>query len=249
MNDEQKFQFDLHGYTVIRGVLNEVEVAELNRLADEKFPRQEGDDLKRSTFKIIDWGKPVLDLIDHPRLTPCLDEFLGPKFRLDHDYCIFMQKGGSRGKLHGGPHAAPDHWYRYTDGVIRNGLCVLGVAISDVGPGDGGFCCIPGSHKTNFMDSVPDDVRSYERDADYVVQPALKAGDAVLFTEALIHGTMPWTANHERRALLFKYAPGHSAWSGDFYDVDAYGTVSDQQRRILERPFIGGRKNSLLQPA
>ena len=28
-----------------------------------------------------------------------------------------------------------------------------------------------------------------------------------------MHGTAPWTADHERRTLLFKYCVSHMAWS------------------------------------
>ncbi|HIN31274.1 TPA: hypothetical protein EYM82_20605 [Candidatus Poribacteria bacterium] len=51
----------------------------------------------------------------------------------------------------------------------------------------------------------------YER---YVVDVNAKAGDAVIFTEALIPGTLPWKAKHQRRALLYKFSPGYQAFSG-----------------------------------
>ena len=66
---------------------------------------------------------------------------------------------------------------------------------------------MPGSHKSNYLDLLPPDVRNYERPAPYVLQPAVEAGDVLIFTEALVHGTMPWTADHERRCLLYKYSP------------------------------------------
>ena len=44
----------------------------------------------------------------------------------------------------------------------------------------------------------------------------LKAGSAVIFTEALTHGTIPWTAEHERRALFCRYMPGHMAFVGRY---------------------------------
>jgi ectoine hydroxylase-related dioxygenase (phytanoyl-CoA dioxygenase family) len=53
----------------------------------------------------------------------------------------------------------------------------------------------------------------FERPAPYVIQPAVEAGDALFFTEALIHGTLPWRGTQERRALLYKFSPGYSAWS------------------------------------
>lgn len=64
---------------------------------------------------------------------------------------------------------------------------------------------------------------------------------ALIFTEALIHGTLPWKAAHERRALLFKYSPGHSAWSQRYYSPDDYVGLTDQQRRILAPPSVGSR--------
>src|SRR5213596_1449987 len=95
-------------------------------------------------------------------------------------------------------------------------LCVPGMHAKPPSPaaeGDGGFACIPGTHKSHFLNGIPPEVRRFERKAHYVVQPAVEAGDALFFTEALIHGTMTWSAQHERRALLYKYSPGHSAWS------------------------------------
>jgi ectoine hydroxylase-related dioxygenase (phytanoyl-CoA dioxygenase family) len=80
-----------------------------------------------------------------------------------------------------------------------------------------------------------------------VVQPAIEAGDVVIFTEALVHGTAPWTADHERLVLLYKYSPGNSAWMGEYYDLDQYTGLTEQQRRILAPPSVGGRPPSARQ--
>ena len=239
MTDEEKFIVDLEGYLVIKDVLMPDEVAEMNKIIDR------GDHSGHPTL----WGAPFKKLIDHPKILSYLIELIGPKFRLDHDYAIFMCAGESRGRLHGGEDGGypggpeGDHWYKYRDGVIRNGLCVITYCLSDVAEGDGGFACIPGSHKSNFLSCLPPDVRSFESHAHYVAQPTAKAGDAIFFTEALIHGTMPWRAAHERRSLLYKYSPGHSAWSGHFYDLSEFGELTDQQKRILSPPSIGNRPN------
>lgn len=251
MTPEEKFSFDLEGYLVIKNILTPDEVTELNAIADEKFPFPEKPDeksLDRREFAVSRWSKATQNLLDHPKATPYLDELLGPKFRIDHDYCIFMREGGKSGGLHGGPgihEGSPDHWYTYRDGVMRNGLCVLTYFLAPAGKGDGGFACVPGSHKTNFKNALPNEVRSFERPAHYVVQPEVEAGDALFFTEALIHGTMPWTADHERRALLYKYSPGHSAWGGGYYNADDYDELTEQQRRIMAPPSVGGRPASL----
>ena len=145
------------------------------------------------------WGEPFKRLIDHPKILPYLVDLLGPNVR-DHDYAIFMSGGEGRGGLHGGEDGGSpggpegDHWYKYRDGIMRNGLCVMTFNLADAPAGAGGFACIPGSHKSNFLREIPSEVRRFERPAHYVAQPALGAGDVLFFTEALVHGTMPWKA-------------------------------------------------------
>jgi len=67
-------------------------------------------------------------------------------------------------------------------------------------------------------------------------QPELLAGDVLIFTEALIHGTAAWKAAHERRTLLYKYSPPHSSWAIQPYDVSRYPNASEQQRRLMAPP-------------
>jgi hypothetical protein len=244
MTEEELFRFDLEGYLVVKQVLSAEEVAALRTIALQKSPADRF--AYHRDFGASAWGDPYRALIDHPKIVPYLLDVLGPKFRLDHDYCIFMTNGGRDQDLHGGATSRnPDHWYQYRDGVIRCGLTVVTFVLSAASAGDGGFCCIPGSHKSNFIQSLPYDVRSYQRTPAYVVQPAVEPGDAILFTEALIHGTLPWTAEHERIAVIYKYSPGHSAWMGTYYDPAAYPGLSDQQRRILAPPSVGERPDSI----
>ena len=73
----------------------------------------------------------------------------------------------------------------------------------------------------------------------------VEAGDLIIFTEALVHGTMEWTAEHERRSLLYKYSPGHSSWSRHYYDMDDYQDLTEQQQRFLMPPFIGEREDTV----
>jgi Phytanoyl-CoA dioxygenase (PhyH) len=242
MTSEERFLFDLEGYLVIRQVLGPAEVAALNAIAEGKIPAPPERRTYGRIFRASAWGLSYQALIDHPRILPYLTQLIGPRFRLDHDFCIFTSKGGRGQELHGGESDEnPDHWYRCRDGVMRNGLTVVSFFLSPAKVGDGGFCCVPGSHRSLLVGGLPDDVRSYRRRPHYVVQPAVEAGDVIIFTEALIHGTAPWTADHERRVLLYKYSPGHSAWMGDYYDPGQYTGLTEQQRRILTPPSVGGR--------
>ncbi|MYD44503.1 MAG: phytanoyl-CoA dioxygenase family protein [Gammaproteobacteria bacterium] len=239
LTDEEKFRFDLQGYLIVKNVLSRHECQELSDIADEVWPRTQEDGAFRRTGAISRWHQRYLDLADHPKLLPYLIELLGSRVRLDHDYCIFMQKDGAKNMLHGGPRIhESDHWYHYSDGIMRNGLTVATYALTDAEVGDGGFACVPGSHKTNFLKHFPRDVASFDRVVDYVYQPAIEAGDVLIFTEALIHGTATWRAKHERRALLYKYSPPHSRWGHDRYDHADYPNATAQQRRLMAPPSV-----------
>ena len=232
--EEEKFRFDLQGFIVLPGVLTRTECTLLSELSDAAWPRQPGDGAFRRTEAISRWGGAFLNLIDHPCVLPYLVELIGPRLRADHDYCIFMRSGADGQNIHGGPmRYESDHWYHYHDGVMRNGLMVATWVLNDAEPGDGGFVCIPGSHKTNFIDAVPREVLTQEYRPDYVIQPELRAGDVLLFTEALIHGTATWRGSQERRALLYKYSPPHSSWAKVPYNLQHYPNASPQQQRLM----------------
>ncbi|MYF73777.1 MAG: phytanoyl-CoA dioxygenase family protein, partial [Gemmatimonadetes bacterium] len=194
MTLEEKFIFDLQGYIVVKNVLSQAEVDELNAIADQKMADQEevNNGLKIPR-RVSLWGKPFQNLFDHPNMIPYLSELLGPQFRADHDYGIFMRQGGRKGGLHGGDHRAGTHYYKYRDGVMRNGLTVVVYFLAPAPPGSGGFCCVPGSHKSNFALNVPEEVRSFKRIPHYLANPSAETGDALIFTEATMHGTLPWT--------------------------------------------------------
>ena len=249
MTPEEKFIFDLDGYLVVKNVLSHAEVDALNALADEAWPGEYDENNMRRTDRVSRWGPASQALLDHPNALPYMVELLGPKVRIDHDYCIFMQKGGKAGRLHGGQTmqggVPGDHWYKYHDGMIRNGLTVFTYCLTHADSGDGGFGCIPGSHKSNFTVDIPAAVRCHERPAHYVRQVAVKAGDLIIFTEALVHGTMEWTAAHERRTLLYKRSPGYLSWASIYYDVDDYLGATERQKRMLAPPSVGNRPDTV----
>ena len=251
MTQEEKFVFDLQGFLLISNVLSQEEVTRLNQITDRVYPRNYDESSgNRKNYKnmpnVSRWDPACQNLIDHPRIVTYLETLIGPHFRLDHDYSIFMNPSGQGGPLHGGPERdAGSHFYKHYEGTIRNGLSVVTFFLSDVGPGDGGFVCVPGSHKTNFLWDLPEDVKHHQRFPPYVEQPIAKAGDALLFTEARIHGTRRWEAAHERRTFLFKYSPGNMSWASEYYDTNDYANLTDQQRRILAPPSTGGRERTL----
>ena len=243
MTDHDRYFLDLNGYMLLEGVLTSAEVDRLNEEIDARDLPEPTDDIWSQRFGgFFMWNRVFRDLIDNERVLGVLIEMLGEKLRLDHAYGVLMGQGNVGLHLHGqGMPYDPAQYYVHRNGRMYNGLTVVSWALADVGPGDGGFCCIPGSHKSNYP--LPGDVRGFEGHRDWVRQVPHKAGDVVIFTEALTHGTLPWQGSHHRRSLLLKYAPSHLAWGKMHAPPEALEPLlTDRQRRLLEPPYIYQRE-------
>ncbi len=96
--------------------------------------------------------------------------------------------------------------------------------------GSGGFRCIPGSHKAHF--EMP--FEELEDDAEDI---PVSAGDVLIFTEALTHGSR-WTGSSSRRVLIYKCCPGSVAWISDVWDDDARAALTTRQRKMTVPPFV-----------
>ena len=240
MNELERYLFDLQGFLIIEDALTPTEIAALNQDIDRQIATVDKKRLPCLRFdSLLPWGTPFCSLIDNLRITPYLVDLLGVNFRLDHDYLHIIRhgKGPIGTTLHGGgtPYD-PCQYYIYKNGQMYNGLLAVAYNLTDVQPGEGGFGCIPGSHKSNLP--FPSEWRDLESPHPCVQAVTGKAGTAILFTEALTHGTLPWKASQERRTLFYKYSPHPSAWARYYYNLDDYPELTEAQRRILRTPGV-----------
>lgn len=239
MNEYERYLFDLRGFLVVEDALSPEQVINLNQLADTTLAVEADPGLRTKRFSPLPWGRAYYELLQNPRLTPHLTEMLGEGFRLDHSYVDIIRAGlGPIGAtLHGGATPFdPSQYYLFKDGSMFNGLMVVAYNLKDVGPGDGGFGCIPGSHKSNYP--APKDWLDLENPAPCATAVPGKAGSAIIFTEALTHGTLPWRGAEERRTLFLKYCPKHMAWSREYPTEAEQEGLPEDQRRVLRRPGI-----------
>ena len=75
------------------------------------------------------------------------------------------------------------------------------------------------------------------------------ACDDGLFSQATTHGTLPWTADRQRRSILFRYSPANLAFAGGRHAFDRdvrsgrawpeswYEGLNDEQVAVLEPPY------------
>lgn len=239
MTKKELYLFDLQGYITVPNALTPEQLKELNRVLDGQLAEhaKPTERIHRFEGSLLPWDKAYRDLIDNPRITPYLDELIGTNFRLDHDYCDVIRSGTNRhsSTLHGGGTPFDScMFFNHHDGRMYNGLLVVAYNLHDVNPGDGGFGCVPGSHKSNYP--LPEDWQELETPPDCVRAVPGPAGTAIIFTEALTHGTMPWRGKHERRTVFFKYSPPSISWHAKYYDAAKYDGLTERQRAILEAP-------------
>ena len=258
MNDTEKFLFDLQGYIVVPGFLSPDEVSALNDAFDANWDQRRDDDNRdpsgnmagsdrRGMFTgMLTWEqphcRPFRDLLAHPKLLLYLDTLHGRGWKLDHEpYMLTGGKGIEGLRIHGTTNVLYNgsRFYAYTNGQMRVGLLVVQYALHDQNPGDGGLCVIAGSHKANF--DCPREITTWEEHQEVVYQVPMKAGDMVIFSENTLHGSLPWQADHERRALLYRYTPKYLHYDGGTYEVtqpEWVAELTEAQQAVLEPPYI-----------
>lgn len=270
VSEEEKYFFDLRGYLIVRSALSAAEVQACNdaidHYADEIKPRAiddgglargssalAGTEGRRELSGMLGWPEPHREpfrqLLVHPVVVSRLNELSGKGFRLDHGPLLISAHQGAEGhRLHGGGEPfSQSVWYHQQNGKIFCRGITVAWQLTDVNEGDGGFACVPGSHKT--AEPTPEEVRSVEDDMGLVYQPTMRAGDVLFFAETMTHGTLPWHGERERRSVLYKYASRAAARAvGKYFTPqERYGDWVDEltpeQRAVLYGPGVhhGGR--------
>ena len=241
----QQYLFDVQGYLVIEDVLDSDEVVELNRCIDEQELPEPGKAQRFGSAPdgsgFLQWGKSFCNLLDHPKIMEILRFRLGDCFRLDRIYGMYMKDGMPRGGLHAdygasSPTSKAIHgeYFPFKDNEIHNGFVVVTWNLADTGPDNGGFCCIPGSHKSNYR--LPHEIAAEPEKAPCVVIPNAPAGSAIMFSEALTHGTAAWNGKHQRRSLLYKYCVSHMAWTSRRVAPPQDIELTERQKILFREP-------------
>jgi len=265
MEENIRFLFDLNGFVVLRGVLALEEVEAMNKAVDAKIGQaKERTSSVRNTGKdsalagdgtrgridlggLLGWegelSEPFRRILAHPRLAVYLNALVGQGYRLDHSPLVIVQRQNVEGfSLHGGPVTQcgdpnPSLQYRYGNGKIINSLLAVSIQLSGQSSEHGGYCVVRGSHKMNFP--VPLDMVEGRTNREHLFVPDTKPGDVILFSEATVHGAVPWTAETERRIALYRFAPATNAYGRAYvgWPKEYLEGMSAAQRCVMEPPY------------
>jgi len=260
---KEKYLFDLHGFIVIENAVPPDEIKRMLELCDEWHALPDAElppplvsygapNLNATEARAIvnaDYGDEVFQrLVLNPKIMRLVLALTlnSPQF-LDIALTRNVQESNDI-PFHGGVADFPSvprglHHpacaYQAIGDTIFASFLNAAVPLVDVPQGTG-FVCIPGSHKTPF--ARPHDIGLYD-EPPAVVNVCPKAGDVVLFTEALVHGARRWTADYPRRTAFVRYSTSYASWSPGHAPLEAHkDKISDEIYELHQMLGFQGRK-------
>ncbi|MDX1428697.1 MAG: phytanoyl-CoA dioxygenase family protein [Rhodothermales bacterium] len=244
MNEEQKYLFDLQGYIVIKNLLpkhlidecNEV-LSRIEALEPDQYPSsviqsKERTDSELYVSNIVEADPVFHRLIDIPEVLDVVREVSLGLFRLNHTYAIYRWGEGYTYMHMGATPLHPKATYTCQNGQIFSLLTKAVFPMLNHRPEDGCFAVIPGSHKACFKRPWGD----HPDENPPLVPVAAGPGDAVVFSEALAHGSMVNTSGRPRRTVFYCYSVGYMPdWGklGLSFSEEFSQSLSEDRREIV----------------
>lgn len=229
-----EYLFDLNGYLHLKGALNPSEVKEINATLDDLQTLKPGEwrgyvhahnyggNDGLNLQQIYEAGPAFERLIDHPSWIDKVKRFVGgegtfdmqhgPLF-IDENFANIRGPGEAIGLHSGGHNGTKRTQFRFRNGRFHCGQINILMALNDIGPGDGATMLIPGSHKSNFnhpefqkAGMTPGQSKSVDG-VTGAMEIRMQAGDALLFVDAISHGSACRVNQGQRRIMVFRYGP------------------------------------------
>ncbi len=233
------FAFDLNGFIIVRGVIGQEHITEINHSLDRlqhlrlgawagyvhghSYGGREGLNLQQ----IYEAGECWECLIDHPAYIERVRTFVGGELTFDYlhgplfmDECFAsIRAEGEAIGIHSGNQdgCARTRFHVQNQRFHCNQVNVL-IAWNDIGPGDGATMVVPASHKANFDHPDRESYRMRDGEAtsaegvEGAIEVHLKAGDALIFTDAIMHGSAARRNPGQRRISVYRYGVSWGRW-------------------------------------
>ena len=222
LTEEEKWHYDLFGYLVLRQVVSPGEIERMLEIANGWFAAPETapepvnvtQDEHSGVLNNVQYGDRIFERLslnekvmrivmglmwNRPRLFNCalvlqkqrpISE--GEKERLHRDTSGFEFPDGFHN---------PHNDYQAGNGQIYSNFVNTAITLVDV-PKDNGFMCIPGTHKSRITFPTTLDIDNEWAPA---ITFELKAGDCLIFSPRLMHGTKFWKVDSPRRVVFNRY--------------------------------------------
>ncbi len=176
-------------------------------------------------------------LVNHARTMDYIRAIVRERPTINNCEIRIRYPGNQTGAHMGGP-VSPKHRYAFDARGINCMMVRFVYFLHDVEPGQGEFCVVPATHKSNM--ASPYEGRDPDTEPNMIGLP-VKAGDAILFTENLRHGGLTNRSRQTRKTLHVGYGPywmksqNHSTMDEEPYILPATFARFDAEQRLLFR--------------
>ncbi|MCZ6635342.1 MAG: phytanoyl-CoA dioxygenase family protein [bacterium] len=266
--DFKEFYFwDLNGYLILRGVMDEDWLAAANEAVDKFEDRiVVGRELSGGSKSLAGTGRPTLGgllelpepynepfcrMMAHPVIEHRLNWMGASGGRTGGPTAFCSVQGSSGHSLHNNGEPLHLHMgYGFQNGRSYHQAVTATWQLRDVAPRLGGFACVPGTHKAFYP--MPPGIRTCNDDMGLVKQLVMKAGDVAFFADgALTHGATAWKNPIPRRGILIKYSSRNFNRSGGEMVQpwnrwgDLVEGMSDAQLAVMRGPDRDAREHNV----
>jgi len=201
MTDEQKFFYDLKGWLLLPGVLEEG----LLEAVREHIYKLKNEPESLPLHERYSLAGPTQELVDHPAIAGVLAGIIAPDpdehsygFRCESSFSMIRAHGEQGSAPHCGPLVGPMA-YQLIKGQIWSGLTRVVWELSEVKKGGGGTPIMSGSHKAGFP--VPERFRQF--DPSVYEEYACPPGSVLIFSESCWHFGTEWKDADQERLAIF----------------------------------------------
>ena len=226
---EQISQFNREGFLKPFRIFNEAEIAELRTYFDRLLAQYlaEGKDSYSISSAHLRHGR-VWDVLTHPRIVGIVSDLLGPSVVAwgSHFFCKMPGDGKTVSW-----HQDSSYWP-----LTPSKAVTVWLAIDDADPENANMRFIPGTHllghltyklsETDPSNVLNQTVPEVEKYGD-PVHVQLKAGEASVHSDLLLHGSEANASSRRRCGLTLRYTPG---------DVKAYMGWQDKGVVVAGEP-------------
>jgi ectoine hydroxylase-related dioxygenase (phytanoyl-CoA dioxygenase family) len=254
---ENDYLFDLLGYRVLEQAISPDQVQRIKRLgrcAAAAPTRRMGGQCPCAFVSGARWHQ----LPEHRRGRRCFEEMMDNpawfgavsryivndfnRLSIQENFSTCASRAGLSASTSGGHIPAAIFSTRHHTGAWNVGQINILMALSDIGPGDGATVVVPGSHKSHMphpavvggeQQVYRDDVPASEGLMTQEVH--LKKGDALMFTDAITHGSSQRVNAGQRRVMIYRYTP-HSIMPRFNYvpSPELLARLTPQRRALIE---------------
>lgn len=220
-------EIDVYGFTILERVLTESEAVEM-REALIRCEKEVGTESKHRGTASHVANLPTLDpvffkTIDHPRILPVIEHFLGQSLILGSLNSRIVRPGDGYQGLHSD---IPLEMLNMASPVMMNTVWMLDAFTSE----NGATRCVPGSHKSG-MAAPPEGL-----ELKHVAEAIAPIGSVLVFNGQTWHGGGKNTGDRNRHALFGHYRKRMLVFQVDPHDdfpEEWFDQLNDRQRQLM----------------